>query len=288
MDKLNNKSGNGRSEHFAVHLAPLPRELPTERAVQTLGYIPEKYDWVSSTFQTFNFSVILSGKGGYHWQGQWHPVRAPCVLLQIPGLRAHYGPDPVWEELFFLYKPETQQVWRQAGLVQGEYPFWSFQYHSRMEGLVEALFDLVRHLHRPYASAQIDRMAEMLLMETRSIQPAPEQTSEEQAVRRCIEAIRSKPQQGVDFGRMAKACGMHPATFRRYWAKQVSIPPHQFLLQMRLEQACRMLVESAEPISDIARDCGFEDPLYFSRRFRKFAGQSPRTYRQQHRFLQVP
>jgi hypothetical protein len=202
MDKIDKISRGGRPERFAVHLAPFPRELPMERSVQTMGYLPKKQEWVSSTFQTFNFSVILSGKGRYHWQGKWHPVRAPCVLLQIPGVRAHYGPDPVWEELFLMYKPETQSAWTQAGLVEGEYPFWSFQYHSRMEMYVEALFDLVQHLHRPYASAQIDCMAEMLLMETHSTQPTPERTSEEQAVRRCIEAIRMEPQQEVDFGRV--------------------------------------------------------------------------------------
>lgn len=197
---------------------------------------------MSSTFQTFNFSFILSGKGRYQWQGRWHTVQAPCVLLQIPGVCAHYGPDPVWEELFLMYKAETQPMWTRAGLVHGEHPLWPFQFHSRMEGYVETLIELAKHLHRPFASAQIDHLAEMLLMETCRTQPVPERTSEEQAVRRCIEAIRTEPQQEVDFGRMAKACGMHPATFRRYWARQVPSPPHQFLLQSgKLAEACHPL-----------------------------------------------
>jgi AraC-like DNA-binding protein len=55
------------------------------------------------------------------------------------------------------------------------------------------------------------------------------------------------------------------------------------LIEGRLRHACRALVQTDAPISDIARTHGFADPLYFSRRFRAFTGESASTYRRRYR-----
>ena len=47
----------------------------------------------------------------------------------------------------------------------------------------------------------------------------------------------------------------------------------------RLNFACRRLQETIEPIGIIARSAGFRDPAYFSRVFRDYYGQSPRSWR---------
>jgi AraC-like DNA-binding protein len=51
---------------------------------------------------------------------------------------------------------------------------------------------------------------------------------------------------------------------------------------LRLEQACRMLVESDEQISSIADATGFRSVSSFSRTFAKRMGTSPRQWRSEH------
>lgn len=41
-----------------------------------------------------------------------------------------------------------------------------------------------------------------------------------------------------------------------------------------------LLLHTEKSITDVANDCGFSDPLYFSRQFRKLVGFTPRLYRQ--------
>jgi AraC-type DNA-binding domain-containing proteins len=67
--------------------------------------------------------------------------------------------------------------------------------------------------------------------------------------------------------------------FRRI--KQSS--PIEYFIQMKLQAASRELYFSKLPIKDIAMKYGFDDPLYFSRLFRKVFGVSPNTYRNQQR-----
>ena len=59
--------------------------------------------------------------------------------------------------------------------------------------------------------------------------------------------------------------------------------PQQYLTQMRLAHGRRLLSESDLPIREVAANCGFDDPLYFSRRFTQHYGMAPRAFRQQFR-----
>ena len=63
----------------------------------------------------------------------------------------------------------------------------------------------------------------------------------------------------------------------------IKVPPGQFVTQLRIRQACRLLVETDKGIGEIARMVGFSDPLYFARRFRREVGEPASTYRQRNR-----
>ena len=47
----------------------------------------------------------------------------------------------------------------------------------------------------------------------------------------------------------------------------------------RMEEACRLLRSTLLPVGEVADRLGFADPLYFSKKFRAFAGLSPAAYR---------
>ncbi len=55
--------------------------------------------------------------------------------------------------------------------------------------------------------------------------------------------------------------------------------PARTLQGLRMQAACRLLVESALPVHAVAARAGFADEYYFSRRFRIEQGMSPRAYR---------
>ncbi|AYB43736.1 helix-turn-helix domain-containing protein [Paenibacillus lautus] len=55
--------------------------------------------------------------------------------------------------------------------------------------------------------------------------------------------------------------------------------PFAYLLQLRLEHACRLLKTTPLPISEISYQSGFNDSNYFTRQFSKVFGLSPKVYR---------
>ena len=69
---------------------------------------------------------------------------------------------------------------------------------------------------------------------------------------------------------------------RKLFQKELGVTPHRYLVDKRLKMAAELLVSDANAgartIADIAPLCGFRDPLYFSKMFKKKYGTAPRYY----------
>lgn len=80
---------------------------------------------------------------------------------------------------------------------------------------------------------------------------------------------------------LARQCHLSPSRFAHLFRQQMEMTPIEFIQQQRIERACEMLEHTGYPIAEIARQVGFENAFYFSRRFKLARGMSPRQFRQQ-------
>lgn len=55
--------------------------------------------------------------------------------------------------------------------------------------------------------------------------------------------------------------------------------PTEYIRNVRLQSACRMLIETGTPVTDIAQSCGLGSSSYFGRLLRQQTGLSPSAYR---------
>ena len=53
----------------------------------------------------------------------------------------------------------------------------------------------------------------------------------------------------------------------------------RYITELRMERAKMHMIRTKRSIKDIALDCGYSDPLFFSRMFKKYYGMSPQEYR---------
>ena len=73
---------------------------------------------------------------------------------------------------------------------------------------------------------------------------------------------------------------------RKLFKREMGLTPHQMLNETRLSAAAERLVYpdmEGNSIADIAHLCGFSEPLYFTRMFKKKYGLSPTEYQRTHR-----
>lgn len=94
--------------------------------------------------------------------------------------------------------------------------------------------------------------------------------------------VRQNYMQDITLEELASVTHLSISALERRFKKYLNTTPKQFINQIRLENARRLLVETSQPIAQIASDTGFGDHSYFSRQFKKLFGELPSDFRAQH------
>jgi len=77
----------------------------------------------------------------------------------------------------------------------------------------------------------------------------------------------------------AKIAGLSPSAFCRFFRSTTGKTLTQYVNDLRVAHACRLLAETDLPIVDVCFQSGFANVSNFNRRFLELAGMSPRAYR---------
>jgi transcriptional regulator GlxA family with amidase domain len=85
--------------------------------------------------------------------------------------------------------------------------------------------------------------------------------------------------QSIDMKDVADACAMSLGYFARSFKIATGKSPRRWLAELRLEHAKFLLLNTPDPIIDIARKCGFSEQCHFTRIFTKEVGMSPGSWR---------
>lgn len=83
----------------------------------------------------------------------------------------------------------------------------------------------------------------------------------------------------VSIGDMAAAAATSRSGLQRKLKQAMGITPQDLMHEARIKHAAQLLRNTDKTISEIAYACGFTDPKYFSRCFKKSIGQSPTEYK---------
>ncbi|MGN0222292.1 MAG: helix-turn-helix domain-containing protein [Prevotella sp.] len=78
---------------------------------------------------------------------------------------------------------------------------------------------------------------------------------------------------------MSEAAAMSRSVLQRKMKSLMGVTPGEFLRQARIRKACQLLQTTSLTVSEIAFQCGFTDPKYFSRMFRQSMGITPTEYK---------
>lgn len=97
-----------------------------------------------------------------------------------------------------------------------------------------------------------------------------------QKVKQYIDENYSKPLRLSD---LADLVGMTPVAFSRFFRQRTDRTLSEYIVDIRLGYAARMLVDSSKNISEICYECGFNNLSNFNRSFKTRKGLTPREFR---------
>lgn len=97
--------------------------------------------------------------------------------------------------------------------------------------------------------------------------------------RRAREIMTARLASNLTIAQVASECRLTPSHFARAFRQSLGVAPQRYLLQLRVSEAKKHLVQQHLPLSDIALMCGFGDQSHFTRVFRQLAGRTPGAWR---------
>lgn len=94
-----------------------------------------------------------------------------------------------------------------------------------------------------------------------------------------VDYVRQNYRQDISVDKLAEIAHLSVSALERRFRKYLSKTPKQFITEVRLENARRLLVDSSLTISEVAYRCGFSDHSYFSRQFKFLFDELPSELR---------
>jgi AraC-like DNA-binding protein len=224
------------------------------------------------------WQYTLSGCGAVEYGGKTIPVESgKAFLLIVPEKHRYYLPKTSshWEFLYISFCGYelvrlASEIRRLSGAVSG---------HYGSPVIVEAarnIIDLVVDGNlTPYNASTLAYDFMMKLLSESESSSSTGLDLHQIMHNYCLKNIERHP----DVEELAAVSGYSRGHFYRKFKEETGCNPHEFILDLKMRYALRKLQNENITIKEVAAACGFDDPSYFCKVFRKHYGVTPALFR---------
>ena len=161
---------------------------------------------------------------------------------------------PIAEEAFILKIKQNEKI---ANLFKKVFSVWV----AKGDGYY---FECVSLLYRIFAEVQ--KQSYIPKAQYSHIQPA-------------VEYIKKHfLEQKITAETLCSCCDISYPYIKRLFIKRFGVPPVKYAIQLKINYACDLLRSERYSVSQVADVCGYPDPNFFSRQFKKYVGCSPTEF----------
>jgi AraC-like DNA-binding protein len=222
-------------------------------------------------------SMLLQTEGG---QAVVRPAQAYFLLPRIA--HSYTAQEPTKKRFLSVSGPFAADLLRHFGLGSGLAGSAEPQIIDSSEDVpLSAWFDGIESMIRSektdpaaLAGAWYTLLASLAQSKFRRLP-----SGRHRALERAMDHLENHLADPIGRSRLAEHARISESHLSRLFAAAYGMGIVAYIESRRLEWAERLLRTSSFTVTDVALQVGFNDPLYFSSRFKKKYGRSPRAYR---------
>ncbi len=204
------------------------------------------------------------------------------VFLLFPGVWHRYAPSEStgWKEHWVSFNGKQPQAFRDNGILPPDQPVLRI-------GLDETVIDLYQKILEIMESERIGfketiaALTYQIIARINTIQKSRLFGSEEinSSIQKSKAFIRDNLDHKIDLQGLASDLGIGYSWFRRTFKHYTGLSPNQYAMQLKLNKAKDLIVNTSLPLKQISSMLGFESQFYFSKFFKNKTGISPTKWR---------
>jgi len=219
----------------------------------------------------FAFDYLMEGEGGFLFGDAWRPLRPNDIFVFRPGNQSLFKSEGLWRVMGISYDAEHA-----ASPFPGE-PCWQTRDPAAARALVERLAHYAARATEPGNADLVDLLAAALMAECARKGTEPKGRD---PLRRVMEHLEANFQRDIPPTELVRLSGLSRSHFFRLWKEGNALPPGEYQHHVRTRRALELLQDTALRIKEIAAAVGYDDPYYFTYKFKRLVGMSPKAYRE--------
>lgn len=232
----------------------------------------------------FAIGVIEKGVEEFFCRGSRHHAPAGSIVVINPGEvhTGHAGCKEGWTyRMLYPVISLLRQVEPAPNGPSHNTPFFPAPV-IRDKQLAGAILKIHNFLETPASAIERESlflwMLSQLIGRHAKYRPTPLPLGREHgAVRRALEYLEDNYTENISLQNLSGIAGLSPFHLLRVFEKQVGLPPHAYLINLRLRHA-KTLLSAGIPIAQAAAESGFTDQSHLNRHFKRFIGVTPGQY----------
>ncbi len=231
----------------------------------------------------YQLIYIADGQARFQIDGKQQVLEKGNCVFYHPGDPQYYyynlneHPDIYW--VHFSCKGNNEFFSRMGW---GEDKIYNVGVHN---SYIELFSEIIQELQLkpPFCEDRLKLLMQQLMLQMgrNRIREKNIMVSYKREVEDAIQTFNRLPEEDFTIKQFTKDHGLNYYRFIDTFTQYVGISPRQYIINIRMTKAKDLLVNSLFQISEVARLSGYENPLYFSRLFKKTWGMSPKEYKKQ-------
>lgn len=238
---------------------------------------------------------ITKGKGTFHYQGQVHELQAGDFFLLKPNELTYYQADSQdpWSYYWFGISGTKAQDYFSLSTLGETGVLHQGPHTDILQEIIQTAIDTAQTLHKdPLHHLLLLSSMYRFLFYLHSYFPNKEKPEIHPSQKLYYSTKKIIDTQYDDLklsiSSIAQSLNVNRSYLTSVFKDYHQISPKEYLLKVRMTRACELLKHSQEPIKIIAYSVGYQDPLHFSKAFKKYYQQSPREYREERQDTTLP